>query len=146
MEHLSRVPGDGRRSPSGGIRIAQDMISGDEQERVIAETAYSLRVLGCYGSQSKAVTALLNRRAMSGVDRQSATNALDDELALLDRTEVLVKSVLQRAERSYHPQLTQEQFDAGTDFINESLATDFPHLSGSIEYMIAMLWHMPRVR
>ena len=122
------------------------MISSDEQERVIAETAYSLRVLGYYGSQSKAVTALLNRKAMSGFGRQSATDALDEELALFDRTEVLVKSVLRRAKRSYHPQLTQEQFDAGADFIKGSLATEFPHLSGSIEYMIAMLWHMPRVR
>ena len=116
------------------------------QERNIAEVAYYLRVLGYYGTESKAVAALLRRKGMDKFDRQSLTDALTEELALLDRTESLIKTVLQRANKSYHPQLTSEQFDAGTEFIREELVREFPKLTRSIDYMIAMLWDMPRVR
>lgn len=122
------------------------MIDQKAQERNVAETAYGLRVHGYYGSETKAVAALLKRKGMDKFDRQAATNALSIALALLDRTESLVKTVLQRANRSYHFQLTQQEFDAGTEFIRGTLAKEFPGLLHSIDYMIAMLWHMPYVR
>lgn len=122
------------------------MIDLERQERNVAETAYCFRVLEYYGSESKAVLALLKRKGMDKFDRKTAMEALTEELTLLDRTESLIKAVLQRANKNYHPQLTAEQFDAGTEFIRGELAKLFPKLTRSIDYMIAMLWHMPRVR
>ncbi|MEZ5941977.1 MAG: hypothetical protein R3C18_11335 [Planctomycetaceae bacterium] len=122
------------------------MTDSEGQERNTAETAYWFRVLGYYGTVSKAVTALRNRKGMDHIDRQSATDALNEELALLDRTQALIQDVLKRAKKSYHPQLTNEQFESGTEFIRKELTREFPDLTQSIEYMIAMLWHMPRVR
>jgi len=122
------------------------MIDLERQERNIAETAYWLRELGYYGTEAKAVTALLKRKGMDHLDRQTATDALNEELALLDRTQILSQDVLQRAKKSYHPQLTHEQFESGTEFIREELISEFPKLTQSIDYMVAMLWLMPRVR
>lgn len=122
------------------------MTDSEHQERKIAETAYCFRVLGFYGTLSKAVTAMRNRKGMEHIDRRFANDALNRELALLDRTHTLIQDVLNRAKRSCHTQLTKQQFDSGTEFIHESLTRDFPDLSQSINYMMAMLWYMPRLR
>ncbi len=123
------------------------MIDAKRIERNITETAYCLKVLGYYdGTESKALSAVRKRKGMDGLDRQSAADALSVALGLLDRTQTLGKSVLQQANRNYHPQLSREQFDAGTTFIREHLAKEFPASTLSIEYMMAMLWHMPYVR
>jgi len=122
------------------------MVDTERQEESAAETAYWLRELGYYGSESKAVTALRNRKGMGDLDRESATDALTEQLALLDRTKVLVQDVLVRAKRSYHPDLSQEQYKSGTECIAKQLSSEFPNLAQSIDYMLAMLWHMPRVR
>lgn len=122
------------------------MIDPEPQQRCIAETAYGFRILGYYGTESKAVTALQKRKGMEHFDRQSATEALNEELSLIDRTQILIQGVLKREKKRYHSQLTQEQFEAGTEFIRKELVGEFPKLAQSVDYMLAMLWHMPRVR
>lgn len=115
-------------------------------DRDIAETAYWLRALGRYGTEAKAFTALRKRKAMAGLNANELEQAFVTMLHLHDRTEELLADVLRNANRSYHPQLSTEQFDAGSIAIRDQLTNEFPDLDSAIEYMIAMLWHMPYVR
>jgi hypothetical protein len=122
------------------------MTAADEQERTIAQTAYCLRVRGDYGSEAKAIKALLRRKGISGLTSEFAQEALTEQIAVLEVAQALVQTVLDRAKTTSHPHLTGEQFEAGTSFIRDELSQQFPKLSSSIEYMMAMLWHMPRAR
>ncbi len=115
-------------------------------DRDIAETAYSLRTLKRYGTETKALAALRKRKAMAGHDVNEVRQAFATMLHLHDRTEELVADVLRHAKRSFHPQLTRDQFDAGTIVIRNQLSKEFPNLDDAIGYMISMLWHMPYVR
>ena len=117
-----------------------------DQERIIAQTAYCLRIRGDYGSEAKAVRATLNRKAMHGLSRELVNEALAEQFLVLERTQELVQTVLARCSKSFHPHLTREKFETGTQFIQSELSREFPHLDSSIEYMMGMLWHMPRVR
>ena len=117
-----------------------------DQERIIAQTAYCLRIRGDYGSEAKAVKAALNRKAIHGLSRELVEEALAEQFSVLERTQQLVRTVLGRCSKSFHPHLTGEEFETGTQFIQSELSREFPRLESSIEYMMGMLWHMPRAR
>ena len=117
-----------------------------DQERIIAQTAYCLRIRGDYGSEAKAVRAALNRTAMHDLSPELVEEALAEQFSVLERTQQLLRTVLGSCSKSFHPQLTGEEFETGTQFIQSELSREFPHLDSSIEYMMGMLWHMPRVR
>ena len=118
----------------------------DKIERDIAETAYWFRTFDRYGTESKALAALLKRKSMAGCKKEALSKQLHTMIRLHDKTLEQIANVLRDAKRSFHPQLTQKQFDAGTIRIRENLSGEFQNIPDSIEYMIAMLWHMPYVR
>tara|TARA_R110002111_G_C5819825_1_gene356925 strand:+ start:72 stop:440 length:369 start_codon:yes stop_codon:yes gene_type:complete len=115
-------------------------------DRDIAETAYWLRTLRRYGTDTKALAALRRRKAMAGRDVNQVRQAFSTMLHLHERTEELVADVLHNAKRSFHPQLTRAQFDTCTIAIRNKLIQEFPDMDDAIGYMVAMLWHMPYVR
>ena len=118
----------------------------NKAERDIAETAYWFRSFDRYGTESKALKALLKRKSMVGCDVDKLASRFRAMVQLHDKTLEHSKSVLRNAKRSFHPQLTKAQFDDGTERIRNHLVQEFSDVPDSIEYMIAMLWHMPYVR
>ncbi len=115
-------------------------------ERNCAEGAYFFKTHGYYGSMDAAIRALKRRKDTKEYSREFLREAFDHALAILERQEELGRKVLKQNGTSFHPQLTQKQFEAGSAQIRESLLADFPDDTETIEYFIGMNWHMPYVR
>lgn len=118
----------------------------DKIQRNIAQTAYFLLKYGYYGSESKAVSALRKRKDTRQCDRSFLASSLANAIAIVHRLDDLAASVLKKYRKSYHPQLTEDQFKAGEQSLKQALLSEFPDSETEIDYLMAMLWHMPYVR
>ena len=115
-------------------------------QRNIAQAAYFLLKHGYYGSESKAVSALRRRKDTRQCDPKFLASSLANAIAVVHRLDDLAASVLKKYSKSYHPQLTEDEFKAGEQSLKQALLSEFPDSKTEIDYLMAMLWHMPYVR
>lgn len=73
-------------------------------------------------------------------------SSLANAIAIIHRLDDLAASVLKKYSKSYHPQLAIEEFEAGEQSLKQALFSEFPDSGTEINYLMAMIWHMPYVR
>ena len=112
----------------------------------IAQAAYFLLKHGYYGSERKAVSALRRRKDTRQCDSEFLASSLANAISMVHRLDVLAASVLRKHSKSYHPQLTKDEFMAGRQSLKQALLREFPDSEIEIDYLMAMLWDMPYLR
>lgn len=118
----------------------------DDIQQNIAQTAYLLLKYGYYGSERKAVSALRRRKCAQQYDPSFLATSLANATAIVRRLDDLAASILKKYQKSYHSQLTKDQFTAGEQCLKQALLSEFPESKAEIDYLIGMLWHMHYVK
>ncbi len=118
----------------------------DEFQEKAMQTAYCWTRYKYYGSESRAVSSLLNRRGIEGFSREEAARAIKSGIEILKETDIAWKAVRRRENRSMD-QLREEEIHSLANEITELLAKRFPNsCKGTFDYAVGMIVLMPYYR
>jgi hypothetical protein len=112
----------------------------------IAETAIRWLEYDSYGSEMKAINAVLNRRGMEQLDKVSAKKLLAIAIDILNNTKKFRSNLVSSFGKSGITELTVDEYEDGRNRIRLLLEEKFPSSGVTIDIMIRMLWDMHYLR
>ena len=115
------------------------------EEKAI-QTAYMWTRNNYYGSESKAIRSLLNRKGNKGFSEEDAKSNIQLGVKILDHTYKLINEEKQKLEKGSLSHFSNAEIDHSTTRMREELLDVYPNSKVMVEYAISMLVIMPFLR
>jgi len=115
-------------------------------EMKVAQTAFCWLEYNYYGSETKAIKALIKRKGMERLNQDDARQRLSKAIQVLKRTKELRELTVNKLGKTSISYLTRDEFKDLYVYIDALLKREFPDLEITINYMLGMVLRMPYQR